>query len=157
MTCIVGFTDGKTYSIGGDAGAYDEGGLYQLSAEPKVWKVGDSLIGGSGSFRVIEVARKSGLSDPYALRNHLHEANISGEWNLLVVTKKFLYEVDDDLSVIKFKENYASVGAGNSVATGCLAVLSEQKAISNNAVRVALKTTAKHSNMAMPPFTFITI
>ena len=120
MTCIVGFTDGKTYSIGGDAGAYDEGGLYQLSAEPKVWKVGDSLIGGSGSFRVIEVARKSGLSDPYALRNHLHEANVSGEWNLLVVTKKFLYEVDDDLSVIKFKENYASVGAGNSVATGCL-------------------------------------
>jgi len=61
------------------------------------------------------------------------------------------------LSVIKFKENYASVGAGNPVATGCLAVLSEQKATSNNAVRVALKTTAKHSNMAMPPFTFITI
>ena len=157
MTCIVGFTDGKTYSIGGDAGAYDEGGLYQLSAEPKVWKVSDTLIGGSGSFRVIEVARKAGLSDPYALRNHLQEANIAGEWNLLVVTKKHIYEISDDFSVIEFKENYASVGAGNPVATGCLAVLAEQKVASNNAVRVALKTTARHSNMAMPPFTFITI
>jgi len=157
MTVIVGFTDGKTFSIGGDAGAYDEGGLYQLSAEPKVWKVGDCLIGGAGSFRIIEVARKAGLSDPYALRNHLHEANVSGEWNLLIVTKKWLYEIDDDLSVIKFKENYASVGAGNSVATGALSVLAEQKVASDVAVRVALKNTARHSNMVMPPYTVITI
>ena len=157
MTVIVGFTDGKTFSIGGDAGAYDEGGLYQLSAEPKVWKVGDCLIGGAGSFRIIEVARKAGLSDPYALRNHLHEANVSGEWNLLIVTKKWLYEIDDDLSVIKFKENYASVGAGNSVATGALSVLAEQKVISDVAVRVALKNTARHSNMVMPPYAVITI
>ena len=30
MTIIIGYTDGKTYSIGGDSGAFEEGGLYQF-------------------------------------------------------------------------------------------------------------------------------
>ena len=157
MTIIIGYTDGKTYSIGGDSGAFEDGGLFQLSGEPKVWKAGDSLIGGAGSFRIIELARKSGLSDPYALRNHLVEANPGGEWNLLIVTKKAIYEIDDDFSVIKFKENYASIGASNSVATGAIAVLAEQKVEPDTAVRVALKVTVRHSNMAMPPFNVIKV
>ena len=157
MTIIIGYTDGKTYSIGGDTGAFEEGGLYQLSGESKVWKAGDALIGGAGSFRIIELARKSGLSDPYALRNHLVEANPGGEWSLLIVTKKALYEIDDDFSVIKFKENYASIGASNSVATGAIAVLAEQKLASDVAIRVALKITVRHSNMAMPPFNVLKV
>jgi len=157
MTIIIGYTDGKTYAIGGDSGAFEDGGLFQLSGEPKVWKSGDSLIGGSGTFRIIELARKSGLSDPYALRNHLMEANPGGEWSLLVVTKKALYEIDEDFSVIKFKENYASIGAGNSVVTGAIAVLAEQKIEPDTAVRVALKVTVRHSNMAMPPFNVLKV
>lgn len=152
MTVIIGYTDGKNYAIGGDSGAFDEGGLYQLSGEPKVWKSGDALMGGAGSFRIIELARKSGLNDPYALRNHLVEANPGGDWNILVVTKKALYEISDDFSVIKFKENYASIGAGNSVATGAVGILAEQKVAVDTAVKSALKITARHCNMAMPPF-----
>jgi hypothetical protein len=155
VTIIIGYTDGKTYSIGGDSGAFEEGGLYQLSGEPKVWKSGDALLGGAGSFRIIELARKSGLSDPYALRNHLAESNPGGEWNLLIVTRKSIYEIDDDLSVIKFKENYASVGAGNSVGTGAIAILAEQKVVSDVAVRTALKVTIRHNNMAMLPITVL--
>jgi len=155
MTVIIGYTDGKNYAIGGDSGAFDEGGLYQLTGEPKVWKSGDSLIGGAGSFRIIELARKSGLNDPYALRNHLIESNPGGEWNLLVVTKKALYELSDDFSVVKFKENYASIGAGNSVGTGAMAILAEQKVEPDVAVRTALKITARHCNMAMAPFTVV--
>ena len=155
MTVIIGYTNGKNYAIGGDSGAFDDGGLYQLSGEPKVWKSGDALIGGSGSFRIIELARKSGLNDPYALRNHLVETNPGGEWNLLMVTKKALFEISDDFSVIKFKENYASIGAGNSVATGAIGVLAEQRVEPDVAIRVALKVTVRHCNMAMPPFTVI--
>jgi hypothetical protein len=155
MTVIIGYTDGKNYAIGGDSGAFDEGGLYQLTGEPKVWKSGDSLIGGAGSFRIIELARKSGLNDPYALRNHLIESNPGGEWSLLVVTKKALYELCDDFSVVKFKENYAAIGAGNSVATGAIATLAETKVEPDMAVRVALKVTVRHCNMAMAPFTVV--
>ena len=155
MTVIIGCTDGKNYAIGGDSGAFDEGGLYQLTGEPKVWKSGDALIGGAGSFRIIEIARRSGLSDPHALRNHLMELNPGGEWSLLVVTKKALYELCDDFSVVKFKENYAAIGAGNSVATGAIATLAETKVEPDTAVRVALKITARHCNMAMPPFTVV--
>jgi hypothetical protein len=155
MTVIIGYTDGKNYAIGGDSGAFDEGGLYQLTGEPKVWKSGDSLIGGAGSFRIIELARRSGLNDPYALRNHLIESNPGGEWSLLVVTKKALYELCDDFSVVKFKENYAAIGAGNSVATGAIATLAETKVEPDMAVRVALKVTVRHCNMAMAPFTVV--
>lgn len=156
MTVIAGYTDGKTWSIGGDSGAYEDH-LYSLTAEPKVWKVGDTLIGVSGSFRVMEIARKSGLADPYALRNHLLEAQIGGDWNILVVTRKAIYEISDDFSVLKVKENYGSVGMGNAIAMGALALLAEDKKGSAIAVKSALRVTGKHSTFAVPPFTVLTL
>lgn len=157
MTVIAGYTDGKVSAIAGDSGAFEEGGLYQLVGEPKVWRSGDALIGSAGSFRVMEVARKSGLSDPYALRNHLQESNVSQGWTVLVVTKKFLFEIDDEFGVLRLKENYCAIGAGNSVAMGALAVLSQMKSPSVEAVKTAVKTTIKHSNLAMSPITVLQI
>lgn len=156
MTVIAGYTDGKTWSIGGDSGAYEDN-LYSLTAEPKVWKVGDALIGVSGSFRVMEIARKSGLSDPHALRNHLSESQVGGEWNVLVVTRKSIYEISDDFSVLKVKENYCSIGIGNAIAMGALALLAESKKDSALAVKAALRVTGKHSTFAVSPFTVLTL
>ena len=156
MTVIAGYTDGKTWSIGGDSGAFDDH-LYVVAAEPKVWKVGESLIGVAGSFRVMEIARKSGLSDPYALRSHLLEAQIGGDWGILVVTRKAVYEISDDFAVLKVKENYGSVGMGDAVALGALALLSQQKTLSREAVHTAMKIAGKHSTSAVPPFTVLTL
>lgn len=157
MTVVVGFSDGKSWSIGGDSGAFEEGGLYQLCAEPKVWKIGDTLIGGSGSFRTMEIAKKSGLSDPFSLRNHLIESNPGGEWNLLIVTKKNLYEIDDGFNIIHLRDNYGAIGAGNFVAIGALAVASQNKIDSEKAVRLALKVTVMHSTFAVPPFNVLKV
>ena len=152
MTVIAGYTDGKTIAIAGDSGAFEQSGLYQITLEPKVWQAGESLVGVSGSFHVMEVARKSGLGDPYALRNHLKEANVIGEWSVLAVTKKAIYEIDEEFGVVKFKENYCAIGAGNAVCIGALAILHENKVAPDLAVRLALKVSGKHSNFAMPPF-----
>lgn len=157
MTVIAGYTDGKHLAIAGDSGAFEESGLYQIAKEPKVWQAGDSLIGVSGSFRVMEIARKSGMGDPYGLRDHLKEMQPGGEWNVLVVTKKALYEIDSEYGVVKFAENYCAIGAGNAVAMGALAVLATLKLDSDQVVRLALKISGKHSNFAMPPFTVVRI
>lgn len=156
MTIIAGFTDGTTWAIGGDSGAFEAEGTYMLTSEPKVWRAGENLIGGSGSFRVIELARKTGLKDPYALRDHLAELNINGEWNLLVVTKRFVYEIDDGLGVLRVKENYCAVGAASSVALGALAVLSADRVTSEYAVKTTLSVCGKHSTLATQPFTVLT-
>lgn len=157
MTVIAGVTDGKSIAIAGDSGAFEESGLYQIISEPKVWQAGDSLVGASGSFHVMEVSRKSGLGDPYALRNHLKESNVVGEWSVLVVTKKAIYEIDEEFGVVKFKEPYCAIGAGNTVCMGALAVLNENRIAPDVAVRLALKVSGKHSNFAMPPFIVLKI
>jgi hypothetical protein len=156
VTVVAGYTDGKTWSIGGDSGAFEDN-LYQLTGEPKVWKSGDALLGASGSFRVMEIARKSGLSDPYSLRNHLLEANPGGEWAVMVVTRKAIYEIADDFSVLPIKENYCSIGAGNAIALGVLSVLAEEKRESAAAVKTALRVAGRHSQFAVPPYTVLTL
>jgi hypothetical protein len=157
MTVIVGYTDGKTYSVGGDSGAFEESGLYQTTADAKVWRAGDWLLGGSGSFRIIETAKKSGLGDPFALRDHLKESNAIGDWSLLVVGRKFLFEIDQEFGVLRVKDNYAAIGVANTVAIGALAVLSMNKCDSLNAVKTALNVTARHHVNAVPPFTTLRI
>lgn len=152
MTLIAGYTDGRSWAIGGDSGAFEVSGLYQAVAEPKVWRAGASLIGGAGSFRIIDLAKKSGLANPYDLRDHLKEANVAGEWSLLVVTKKSLFEIDDELGVVRLKDNYSAIGIANSVAIGALSVLSQNKYEAKLAVKKTMETTARHQVNCVPPF-----
>ena len=153
MTVVVGYTNGRTWGIGADSGAYEDTGLYQLTAEAKCWQAGDAFVGVSGSFRAMEVARRSKLGDPYALRNALLEANVGNDWNVLIVTRKALYEVDDSFSVIKLKGNYGAIGIANGVALGALAIAAKWSFDTEEAVRLALAACGTHSTYVAPPYT----
>lgn len=154
MTLVAGFTNGKQFAIGGDSGAYEDNGAFQRSGEPKVWKAGTSLVGGAGSFRALTVAKKSGISDPYALAAHMLEVNVPGEWSLLIVTAAALYEITEDGGVLKLKEKYSAVGAANQVALGSLSVLDGKP---SDVIRTTLSAASKHHNMCMPPYTVLSL
>jgi hypothetical protein len=154
MTVVVGFYTPTHYGIAADSGAFEDTGLKIQSAEAKCWKAGNALVGGSGSFRAIEVARKSGLADPYALRDRLAEANVGGEWAILVVHPKQIWEIDDSFSVIKVKQNYSAVGAGDAVAIGALAIAVEFVE-PYRVLHHVMKVAGLHSQYVAPPFTTI--
>jgi ATP-dependent protease HslVU (ClpYQ) peptidase subunit len=163
MTVIVGWRDKKSAWIGGDAGAFDDGvssaSSVVISAEPKVWKTPDGLVGVAGSFRLMDIARKSGIGDPYKLRDFLVGKKIENagfpesEWTVLVVNKKGVFEICEDFSVIKNKDNYTAVGAASDVALGALAVLEGFKELlPQKRIELVLSASAYHSTMARPPF-----
>ena len=154
MTIISAKRDGKTCAIGGDSGGF-EGDLVVVSTEPKVWKVGNTLLGACGTWRIIELAKRSGLSDPYKLRDYLAEQpHLAEDWSVLVVTSKSIHEIADDFSVSTYRDQYSAIGSGNSVAFGSLAIAFDKDP--KEAVRLALKAVEKHSITCRAPFTILT-
>jgi len=150
VTVIAGFTNGKQFAIGGDSGAFEEeSNLYQRALEPKVWRAGNNLLGGAGSFRTITLAKKSGLSDPHELAKYLSEQNISGDWSIMVVSRRAIYELSSDGAVVQFREPYCAIGAGASVALGALSVLAGDP---QRIVSQALSAAGKHTTSCVPPY-----
>lgn len=157
MTAILAVHSDTSYAIGGDAGAFDEGGtLIATSAEPKVFKFGNTLVGVAGSFRIMELVAKSNIADPYKLRDHLMQilGQSNDSWSVLLVNRDGIYELGEDYSVLKFKEPYAAVGAACDIATGALAALSSFSLEPIDMVKTAMDVTEHHSTMCIKPFRF---
>lgn len=152
MTVIAGFTNGTSYAIGADSGAFEDGSyLYAVTKTKKAWIAGDTLIGGVGSFRAIEVARSSGLSDPHKLLALLLEQPGLSEWALLLVTRKAITEVSDAGGVSVFRDHYGAIGAGASIAIGALAA-ADKSAPTVLTVKKAMEITGRHSIYCVPPY-----
>ena len=162
MTVIAAYYDKRGCWIGGDSGAFDEDSVV-LTSDPKVWQAGDSLIGVAGTFRIIEVAKASGLSDPYELRDYLMtEYNsrahpTSQEAEILIVNQSGIYYIGEDFSVVRSKEAYGASGAGGLIALGCLASLSKFQIEPKEVVRTALEVAAKHTVHSRAPFRVLSI
>jgi ATP-dependent protease HslVU (ClpYQ) peptidase subunit len=155
MTIIAAKRDGRIAAIGGDSGAFGGEDIKMVSSDEKVWQVNNTLIGSAGNYRVIELAKKANLSDPYALRDNLlqHKDSLDGEWSILVVTARTIYEISEDFSVIKIKDNYNAIGSNGPMAIGALA------SVNNNPkddVKLALQIVCKHSIYALEPTLVLT-
>lgn len=157
MTVVVGYTDGSQWVIGSDSGAFEDTGLKQVLAEPKCWRAGEYLVGVAGSIRVLNLARKFGLGDPYAVRDHLAEQSIPGEaeWSVLVVGRKGIFEIDEHMGVAHVKEKYSAIGAANQIALGSLATLARLATEPEKAVREALRVSVEHHSLALGPLTVV--
>lgn len=156
MTAIAGYTNGTNFAIAGDSGAFDEAqSLKMTMATPKIWATKNTLQGGAGNARVIELGRSAGIEDPHKLASVLLEANIAGEWSVMVVTREGIYEIGDDGSVFKFKERYCAIGAGGPIALGALAVLTTLDTPPAAAVKNALTVTARHSTLCSTPISVL--
>ena len=142
MTCIVGIArEGRVY-IGGDS-CGSGGDQWSLVPNPKVFAIENAIIGGCGSFRMIDLLRFSlklpshdaaVSTDAFmrtdfikALRKvlldegHLHRENMrESGGNFLIGYRGALFEVQSDFSVLDAPDFGISCGSGEIAARGSL-------------------------------------
>jgi ATP-dependent protease HslVU (ClpYQ) peptidase subunit len=147
VTCIIGVIDGGKAWVGGDS-ALSDMTTHELIAcvNQKVFKVGECVIGVSGSARVadamrynLETPKHPRRMDPArymrtyfidAVRDCLRKAGslqsvhgVDGcEAHVLIGYRGRLFIIEGDLHIHEALDDYAAVGSGSSVANGALAV-----------------------------------
>jgi hypothetical protein len=155
MTLIVGVITKTGYAIGGDSGAFEDGGdVYSIARNAKVWAKGDVLIGGAGSFRSIEVAKSYNETEPNQIMAHMLKAELQDDWSLLMVTRKRVYEISPH-GVIELSDPYGAIGGASSIGLGALAVLSKLEIQPRHIVSEALEAGYSHSMKCAKPFKII--
>lgn len=173
MTCIVGVIQkGKVY-IGADSAGV--AGLdVTIRKDPKVFKVGEFVIGCTGSFRMIQLLRFSLTlpkiypdSDIYqymcvefinAVRTCFRnggfleiDKNIERGGFFLVGYKDRLFNVQGDYQVGEVERNYDAMGCGEPFALGALDALNQEMDAEVQIERV-MRIAAYRSGGVRPPF-----
>lgn len=148
MTCIVGVTDGKTVTIGGDSAGvagYD----LTVRADAKVWADNGWVFGFTSSFRMGQLLRY-GFTPPAmtegqdldeymvtsfvgAVRQTLKDggyasvdSNVERGGTFLVGTRGRLFLIDSDYQVGESGYPFDAVGCGESFALGALHAIGDK-------------------------------
>lgn len=177
MTCIVALEHkGKVY-MGGDSAAVS-GWDIQASASPKVFLVGDFLIGYTSSFRMgqllqynLEIPENACGKDDMkylvtqfipAVRNCLKDGGYTKVDNnkeeggaFLVGYRGKAYLVSSDFQITRMTSGFIAVGCGENYAIGALAV--NKITHPENAVIRALEVAAMFSAGVCAPFHVISM
>jgi ATP-dependent protease HslVU (ClpYQ) peptidase subunit len=145
MTCIVGLVDkGEVFMAGDSCASVDSGSHRELRKSKKVFRNGDFLIGGCGSFRMLQLLEHSfeppeksaKSSDLKYLVNDFMQALVSTFENHgfnektsggLIIGGEFLvgyngklYHVREDFDIGEIMMNYDACGSGSGHALGSL-------------------------------------
>ena len=176
MTCIVGIADGVGgVHIGGDSFGSD-GHTGVVLAEPKIFQLGEFIIGYCGSFRMGQIlqyqfeppAREEGQTD----MSYLTVSFIDMFRHTLEVTRFFtkeesieekmgpcvlgyrgeVYVIQDDLAVLHVVDDFVSVGAGSEVANAVLYATRELALDPVSRLGLALDTAAYQITSVRGPF-----
>lgn len=165
MTVICGWSDGENAVIGGDSGAFDEGSAITTTNQ-KVWKSVEhhTLVGVSGSFRIMELVHQSGLGEPRQLRDYLIAQSeksgfpISPDWGVLVVGLEGVWEIGSDFSLVKSSERYNAIGSGGLAALAALHVLETMDDLSpQSRIKLSLSAAMYHTTYVRKPFKVIAL
>lgn len=172
MTCIVGLVDGGKVYLGGDSAGVD--GLHlAVRKDPKVFRVGECIIGFTSSFRMgqllahslkppkwhgdkdvfeymvtdfVDAVRECLKAGGYARRNC--EAEEGGTF--LVGFHGRLFEIEEDYQVGETLAGVAACGCGRDVALGSLFSTTKMPAIER--VRLALQAAEAFNAEVRGPF-----
>lgn len=180
MTVIAGLADDqRTVWIGADSAGTQENGRLTLRSDPKAFMIGPLLIGGTTSFRMLQLLRfhlvvpeyiPSRDDDPYrfmvtkvvdAVRDCLKTGGFAARrdeqeegGSFLVGFAGHLYCIEDDYQVREAAEGYDAIGAGAELALGSLHTTSSLQNCFTPAERVslALQAAQAHSAFVREPF-----
>lgn len=185
MTCIVGYEHENKVYLGCDSATVD-GWTIQLTAQSKIFKLGEFLIGCAGFPRVSQLIQYS-LSLKPQQENQTSFAYLCTEFSSAVKTilndndsihssengkglpetsvlfgyRKHLYILDTNFQIIQFKDKYAAIGSGMDLALGAMAALSSVDLIKSmkpeNKIKIALEASAKHNTGVQKPFKIMSI
>lgn len=148
MTVIAAIVKGKDVYIGGDtAGTHLDSWLQQTGLEPKVWRNGEVVFGGCGSFRIMQLLRHKMILPAVpddtdeleylvgdfvdAMRNALMEGGALTVWDetsteemdesgYIVALRGRIFEVYSDFGVGEFQDGFCAIGCGRQFALGSL-------------------------------------
>jgi hypothetical protein len=143
LTCIVGLIHEKTIYIGGDSAGVAGYSLTRRK-DSKVFRNGEFLIGGTSSFRMIQLlryaftppalpeaegdlARYMVVDFVNALRACLKEGGYATKHNevesggtFLIGVRKRLFKIENDYQVGESQDGYDACGCGEDLALGSL-------------------------------------
>lgn len=161
MTTIAAWKDKTQVWMAGDSGAFDESTVV-ISAEPKVWTTGVSLVGVAGSFRIMDILRYNSVGEPHAVRDFLiSKSNDPGfpqsDWSVLVADHTGIYEIGEDFSLLKSRDNYGATGAGAQTAFGALYALERTDIDPKKRLEIVVNSTIQHTTNARPPIKVISL
>lgn len=175
MTTIVGLVeDGKVY-IGGDS-AISHGTHVRVMSNSKVYKRGEVVFGGAGSWRAIQIVAHEMQIPPVIEGQSPREYVMHGvvdclrealKWNghthkdrkpedfagqVLVGFRGHLFEIDPEFAVVEYPEKYVAIGSGSKYALGSLASTQGSSLTPEERVLLALDISARFDAFVKPPF-----
>jgi len=174
LTCIVGIEYNGNIYMGGDS-AGSNGWSISTQVSPKIFKVGELLIGYTSSFRMgqllqyqLEIeAQEQGSNEEYMIKVFAEtarslfkeygyskiEKNEEEGGRFLVGYRGELYLVQSDFSVLRTIDRFNSVGCGAAYALGALKILDLSDP--EVALTKALESAAYFSTGVRGPFHFL--
>lgn len=181
MTAIAGIIDGKNVWIGGDSAGVG-GHSLTIRRDPKVFLIGEFIIGYTSSFRMGQLLRfylnpetpREG-QDKYeymvcsfipkvrqVLKDHGYlktENNKESSGTFLVGWRGCLYSIHDDLQVGEAALPYEACGCGQDVALGSLHATESSKTTLSPKTRIhmALQAAEQFSAGVRSPFVILSI
>lgn len=149
MTCIVGLVEDGQVFIGGDSAGI-AGWALTLRKDVKVFRNGDFLIGGTSSFRMLQLLHHAfvppGYDESISLEKYMSTTFVDairqclkdGGWAqktseqesggvFLVGFRGRLFQIEGDYQVGEAIDGYNAVGCGSDVALGVLYATSNMK------------------------------
>ncbi len=141
MTVVAAYTNGKEWAMSSDSASFSsDSDMITMSITPKIWKIGETLIGGCGSYRILEIAKQTGEEDIFKIRDALLKADVNGDWDVVTVGPKGFWYCGDDFGVLKHDSGYGAIGMAGVVAVGVLAALAggEPKSVVKRAAEIAV-------------------
>lgn len=177
MTCIVGITDGKTVTIGGDA-ATANSSFITASSVPKVWEQDGWAFGFTSSWRMGQLLRwafappplTEGPLERYMVVDFVNAFRMclaDGGWLkkkddveeggcFLVGHAGRLFRIDDDFQVNEATNGYDAVGCGDYFALGALHATDPKLPAKERATKALLAAEA-FSTGVRGPFTIVEV
>ena len=171
MTCIIGLAENDKVYIGADSASV-EGWTVRATRLPKVFRVGEFVIGYTDSFRMgqilqhhLKVQDQGDESDmEYMVRFFVEavrgclkeygyakvENNTEEGGTFLVGYKGHLYSVESDFQVNEAADGYAACGCGEKFALGAMKAL--EHLLPRQRIRRSLEIAAYFSGAVIPPF-----
>jgi ATP-dependent protease HslVU (ClpYQ) peptidase subunit len=182
MTCIAGAVVNGEICIGGDAVSIHNNSAARLGKDGKVFRVGDFLVGSSGTVRCKQIVNYlfqppliNGELTAYmvqsfiptlrqAMKEHGGECKSQSgdeqmDARLLVGVRGHLFEVDCGYSVFEPRAIYAAVGCADQEALAAMytAYSLLKNPLAEDIVNRGLLAAAEFDTNVRPPFTVMTL
>ena len=174
MTAIVAVSDHGRVMLGADS-MYCDGDEVIVSADPKVWRIGDWVLGAAGHVSWMDVLTKhmrwpkctrrnvdttARLDVPRELRRAAQELGMDLEdYECVAVFGAHgrLYLIDSETVVVAVSEGFTAIGSGRQPALGSLYATRRSKLTPRHRMRTALEAAERYCASVRRPWRWVSV